>query len=393
MMAIKRADFTKLLKELANALDVPEKRHEEAITRYEKVGEWLGSEGSPLTAYDPGIYPQGSFRLGTAIKPLNDVEEYDIDLVCEMKLLKEQVSQQQLKEMIGNRLKAHGTYKKLLGEEGRRCWTLNYADDAQFHMDILPAIPDDEGYKRLLIENFVSPDLGGMAICITDNTRENFTRIDLDWPRSNPKGYAEWFKGRMRIRFDERSKALAEEMRTEVEDVPEYKVKTPLQRAIQILKRHRDIMFQYNKDDKPISIIITTLAAHAYNNEDDLLDAVINIVKGMADHIDIKNGVSWVPNPVNPFENFADKWQEHPQRETWFKAWLEQVQADFADAQDKSDFVTINESLAPRFGAGTLKKALIAIGLPTSTTNTNILKPTVPHVEINEPNKPWGICD
>ena len=103
--------------------------------------------------------------------------------------------------------------------------------------------------------------------------------------------------------------------------------------------------------------------------------------------------MSWVPNPVNPFENFADKWQEHPQRETWFKAWLEQVQADFADAQDKSDFVTINESLAPRFGAGTLKKALIAIGLPTSTTNTNILKPTVPHVEINEPNKPWGICD
>ena len=72
----------------------------------------------------------------------------------------------------------------------------------------------------------------------------------------------------MEIEFNARREFLAESMQeARVEDVPEYQVKTPLQQGIQILKRHRDIMFVEDPDDKPISIIITTLAAHAYNNE------------------------------------------------------------------------------------------------------------------------------
>jgi hypothetical protein len=36
-------------------------------------------------------------------------------------------------------------------------------------------------------------------------------------------------------------------------------VKTPLQQAVQILKRHRDMMFADDPEHKPISVIITTL--------------------------------------------------------------------------------------------------------------------------------------
>lgn len=42
-----------------------------------------------------------------------------------------------------------------------------------------------------------------------------------------------------------------------------------LQRIVQILKRHRDIMFN-GDEDKPISIIITTLASRAYRGETNL---------------------------------------------------------------------------------------------------------------------------
>ena len=47
----------------------------------------------------------------------------------------------------------------------------------------------------------------------------------------------------METEFNSVRKFLAESRQAQVEDVPEYKVKTPLQQAIQILKRHRDIMF------------------------------------------------------------------------------------------------------------------------------------------------------
>ena len=47
------------------------------------------------------------------------------------------------------------------------------------------------------------------------------------------------------------------------DDIPDALVRTPLQRAIQIMKRHRDVRFNAHRDQKhnPISMIITALAA------------------------------------------------------------------------------------------------------------------------------------
>lgn len=40
-------------------------------------------DASTVRSYDPKVYVQGSFRLGTTIRPSNENEEYDIDSVCE----------------------------------------------------------------------------------------------------------------------------------------------------------------------------------------------------------------------------------------------------------------------------------------------------------------------
>jgi hypothetical protein len=63
---------------------------------------------------------------------------------------------------------------------------------------------------------------------------------------------------------------LAEALKANIEDVPEWRVKTPLQRAVQLLKRHRDVYFAGDYENRPISIIITTLAAHAYKNQENV---------------------------------------------------------------------------------------------------------------------------
>jgi len=344
------------------------------------VGDWLNKEDSPISVHDPQIFPQGSFRLGTMIKPINDGDEYDIDLVCEMNTLsKDRVTQKQLKDMVGDRLKANERYRKMLSERNR-CWRLQYADSAHFHMDILPAIPDHgiNGIAEMIGANFAAS-----AIIITDK--------DLRlWRCSNPVGYAEWFRERMRVQFNAKRMLLAESLRASVEDVPEYKVKTPLQRSIQILKRHRDIMFENDRDDRPISIIISTLAARAYNNEADLLDALQNIVSKMPNLIERdEKGNAFVANPVNPLENFADKWEKHPERETKFRKWLKQVRADLDAALSAESLRDMTEGLKPRLGDRIVNNA-VSTTFPTRNRTFSVAALVAPNIRITQPSKPWG---
>lgn len=385
-----KSQLGQFLMYLAESLDISDTRYVEAEDRYKAVGQWLGKEGSILAQYNPQIYPQGSFRLGTVIRPFDDREEYDIDLVCELQESKEVVTQLQLKEMVGDRLKANGDYERMLDkEEGRRCWTLNYSDGAQFHMDILPALPEDEGFKQLLSANGVHPILADKAISITDITSNTYNSLDHDWPRSNPKGYADWFRERMKVRFENMRKSMAETLRAAtIEDVPEFRVKTPLQRAIQILKRHRDMMFINDGDDKPVSIIISTLAAHAYKNEADIVDCILSLLDEMPRFIESRDGVSWVSNPVNPMENFADKWHEHPQRELKFRKWLQQVADDLQSALQEGNVRKLQEVFRARFGTRAVNEALaksenIMVGAAIAGSKTP------PKIEIHTPNKPW----
>lgn len=192
-----RTEPESLLSASAADLDIPDDLYEKAVVKYNEVGEWLGAEGSELYAYAPEIYPQGSFRLGTAIRPIRGNGEYDIDLVCLLKIEKDRVTQQDLKELVGRRLRLNKEYADAL-EACRRCWRLDVSK--QFHLDILPSIPNVE-----------RPPSG---ILLTDRNLRF-------WQRGNPIGYGEWFASRM--------PALKEMVfKAAVEDIPEWKVRTPL---------------------------------------------------------------------------------------------------------------------------------------------------------------------
>lgn len=372
----RREDFKNLLQNLGESLDISEAQYEEATKHYEAVGNWLNAKGSPIAAFVPTIYPQGSFRLGTVTKPVNEADEYDLDLTCELKALrKEDVTQSQLKSHVGDRLRANETYKKML-EECVRCWRLHYADSVRFHMDVLPAISD------LGAGNGAGRVAG--AILIPDK--------DLHaWQYSNPIGYAEWFKGRMKVRREAALVRLAEALRVKVEDVPDYKIKAPLQRAVQILKRHRDVMFKDDQDDRPISVIIATLAGHAYNNEADILEALERIIAGMPRFIEVRNGVAWVPNPVHPEENFADRWRSYPQRAVKFNRWLAQVRVDM-EAALRGDVNEMVAGLEPRFGEKIVREAA-ARAFPSKAGAGRVsvvAAPAAREVRITSPSKPWG---
>lgn len=410
------SQYNKLLEKLSNELDISESHFKEAEERYKAIGKWLLRDNSNVSQYNPDIYPQGSFRLGTVIKPKTDEEKYDIDLVCELDITKGQVSQKQLKEMVGEEIIAYAKAYNMnsLPENKRRCWTLNYAGGAQFHIDILPALPNGDSFLSFLESKGISANWTELAIAITDKTHFNYDRIAEEWPCSNPKGYAEWFKERMKTQFDIQLKSFAESIRASIEDVPEYRVKTPLQRAIQILKRHRDMrFFGHNlEDDKPISMIITTLSAKLYQNESDVYSTIKNILEQMDAHavllssvvslseslrsqhlVERKSDGTWyIPNPVNPEENFADRWHENDNRKARaFFQWVSWVRSDLIEVLRQADIKKISESLGHHFGESITKKASAGLYIASAPTILTRTKDDIPNVEIRNPSKPWSI--
>ncbi len=343
-----------VLKSILEKIELPEGAYEKAEKRYKDIGEWLHRPDSSCVEYDPLVFSQGSFRLGTAIKPDSD-EEYDLDMGCNLRkgLSKSQITQEQLKNHVGDELELYRKARAIKEElaEKKRCWRLEYADGLSFHMDIVPCIPESEigrgVLKQRMVENSqfddaLAQNVSELAVSITDNTDPEY-RVETDnWRISNPEGYARWFETRMKTArevINEREMSF----KASIDTLPYYQWKTPLQQAIQLLKRHRDTMFKDDEDSKPISVIITTLSAKAYNGESDLTSTLTNVLSRMGDYIN--SVVPYVPNPVNPAEDFADKWYdkgsaEYKLQDNFYK-WLYQARADFKAlcAKDNSQLV------------------------------------------------------
>lgn len=338
-----------LYERIVKTIDISNEMFDVAEKEYRELGNWI-DQATPQ--YKIHIYSQGSFALGTVVKPIEDSEDYDLDLVCEFEQ-QYGLSARSLKCDVVKPLLER--YKKTTGdiENKRRCWHVEYEDIPNFHMDIIPAV------NR------------GMYIDITDHDEESDT---YDYIGSNPLGYIEWFKGKKA----ERRKILLEnyclehsatiKCSADIDVIKEYHLKTPLQKAIQILKRHRDVMF---KEDtlhrKPISIIITTIAAELYQNEDNIVDTLTNILENAESYIK-KNMIGSEYHIDNPTytgpekENFADKWNAHSDRADAFFEWLKKAKEDLVDKRVYGMFRTqLAENFTQALGTATTQRVFTDI--------------------------------
>jgi hypothetical protein len=328
-------------------LDITPDAYRAAERRYLDVGRHLKDEGAD-------IYVQGSILLGTVVAPYGRRGDYDLDLVCRWNVAKASQTKAELKARVGSLLDGYIH----LGEsvdvevpelgEGRRSWKLGYR---QFHMDVLPAIPDEESRT-------------GTGILLTDKQLR-------EWQHSDPQAYARWFKSRCVRQLEHAREAMAKAAGT-LEPVPDWQIRTPLHRVVQVLKRHRDVYFGDDLDDRPPSSLITTLSAQAYDGEDDLLAATLSAVQRMPSLIDVRDGTHWVANPVCEEENFADKWNDYPLRRRKFLKWRDQVESDLEGLLDEHRGARqVHEHLAKAFGTDAVAGALEAIGTETRERREN----------------------
>jgi hypothetical protein len=161
------------------------------------------------------------------------------------------------------------------------------------------------------------------------------------WVLSNPEGYAAHFHNASKVLPRRKTKLLAfssnsrmEGKAASVDPFPEFNslTKMPLQRCVQLLKRHRDKMFYEDRTKAPSSIIITTLAVSSYieavtnNAYDHPLELMLDVVRGMPNFVQVVplgRGINdyVIPNPVLSSENFAAKWKEDQELRENFHAW------------------------------------------------------------------------
>ena len=202
----------RIFKDIVQSLDLTATQLKKIEEAYRGVGTYLANSDNPLLK-DAEIYPQGSIRLRTAVKPLKS-DEFDIDLILYLPNANG-ASKDQIMNAVREHLMDNATYKPMLSELPRG-FRINYA--GEYHLDITPG-------KDYL--EFIRP---GQPLWVPDK-REQFKE-------TNSKGLADWFDANSSKtpKFMQTQQFLDAKANRSLEDIPDQNDKSLLSIFVQVLK-------------------------------------------------------------------------------------------------------------------------------------------------------------
>lgn len=316
----RREAWETLLLEIDASISLSATQYAGLESRYESISSILEDPNDPELG-DMVVFPQGSVRTRTVTRPPDD-GEVDIDAIAYI--------------MGGTHLEPVDLLDRLFVElasrartggevvSSNRCVTVQYSDEQlPCHLDVTPAErkpgnPNDDGSGRLRV-----PD-----------------RKIADWSPSNPKDFAGWFEEiadlEMNMLIPDAYREFVIAKRGETEPLPSHEEITApngLRVGVRLMKRHRDVYVERTGRTKtqPISVLITTLAAKAYErvarrNVGRALTPLQILELVAADMLNCfdepRDGEQYrLQNPKNPEENFAEKWNKDPALSSTFFAW------------------------------------------------------------------------
>lgn len=336
---------TELLKSALESISIPPSVYQKAMERYRTLTEFLDDPRTQVGLWKPAMYVQGSAALGLTTKPPGR-QDFDFDVTLELASLPS-IPAGVARNAVEKRLREDANYARMLNTEKNRCLRLDYAKDERFHIDVVV------GRSASWV------NATGTGIQVTD-------RKLADWVWSDPLGFIAWFEERkkqvptMRYLRDGRG-TMIKASADPAPEQPQPEEKLPLQWVIQIMKRHRDLMFLSDPTEAPISIILTTLAAKAYQGEGTIEAALVGTTGRLTEQFD--DAERWtVLNPVIRDENFADKWKTDPQRRETFFRWHGRFQADVRKFIEAAKMSSISESLDALVGEPAKTRAFNAHG-------------------------------
>ncbi len=388
---------------LIDKIDITPSMYLNASKKYNQLAQYLLNNGIKAE-----VYPQGSFALGTVVRPITRANNtsYDLDFICQVHDLKNKLSPIELRNKVLTILQDSKLYDDRL-EIHDECFTIKYADidKLNFSIDIVPAVSESAEKIAQLVSKSLRHDLVESAIAIPQKNNNNYC-----WITNNPRGYRVWFE-EINNRFNESSRIeyrqrLFENNRTSfstIQEIPKELERSSLQRVIQILKLHRDIFYSSlsNGDDiKPISAIINTVVAkiattaisdisvfdllkyvleelEIYSNQQHL-DEIMFAAKYNSRSLIHKKNSSWtIINPANPEDNLADQWTDTTAK-TFF-LWVNAAKNDLVNSMNLPDD-RFRSTLENAFG-----KRFVNENLGLKYQGTTVAKPITP----TSVAKPW----
>ena len=252
-MAKNNQEFADFLKDEVN---INQSRLDRLETSVGAVNDYLKENLAGYQRMDR----QGSYALGTIIKPVDDNDEYDADIQIVMNPNPKWEAKDYVLE-INRTLAGNKTYADKLRLK-TRCVTVDYAGD--FHLDVVP---------RVTIN-------GKHYVC---------NRIDNKFEETDGNGYRDWFNGKNRI------------------------TRGNLKRAVRLLKHLRDDKNSFTAK----SILLTTLAGNAIKASDEgteavstVADTLETVLSRMNDYLQRHPNMPEIKNPVLPTEDFNRHWDQ-----------------------------------------------------------------------------------
>ncbi len=310
---------------MLSKLELPAEKQAAAEKRYKEFGRHIANKLG-VNETDVHVVVQGSMKTQTTIAG-DGRENFDLDVAVKISGPKFEAlrDSEPFFQRFGNALEGlDGSGKP---SPKNRCWRLPYPGEP-FYFDVTPAIP-------------MSDEITGTDLRVRDPI--------TTWSPSNPEEFADWFSDIAKKPFPfqevQRRHAIALD-KAHIDPLPKEKVRIDdiLRRMVQLMKLHRDSYYKLQPEPKqkgkPISVILVTLAAKAYNeivsNEAHLYSSAIEVALEVVDRMPkfIQRGLFGIriDNPAlsgKRGENFADKWNtDGGLREKEFNTWHARLTGD-----------------------------------------------------------------
>lgn len=325
-------DIKYFISRIGQELDLSKTKSKNIKDSYNALSRYINNNHDDTENTDFSVYPTGSYSTKTVVKPLKG-DDFDIDMIVEF-----------LKQDYKDVDNARDFYEKLLdvfsGDsqysdkvvENDHCITIKYENG--YHVDIIPAKPISNNSIRI------------------PNRKRN------KWVERRPKLYSQWFneisnKKSKFVYFNEKASIndalFARDRAIEIDELEEsdFEEVNVLNRAVQLIKRARDVYFDSKNISKriPQSIIYTTLCALHYEGEYDILELM---EKYSNKFLSLSESRLSVQNPVNNSEYFTEKWPDKKEYQTNFESFSKYFHKQISvlgSSNDSEEIITVLNEL------------------------------------------------
>lgn len=331
-----KSQLNDILNRICEKLQLNSTRKERVETSYNALCNFISNSEYFGKFEKLDFYAQGSYSIQTTVKPKGG-NEFDLDFILEIYGdWKEENPLKLLKEL--HRIFIESDLYKDKVEVKTRCIRINYADD--FHIDILPSFPE--------------------RLWTVDTKLKVPDKEIKDWTDSNPKGYAKWFNDKCNTEIE---LSVFEQKSASIEPLPEaapYAYTKVLRRAVQLIKRYRDIYYENKESNGVKSIIITTLAGYFYSGESDEYDCINSILDKIIKTIKDNNGQAFsIYNPTNEKEKLSEKWESDSKSYDEFCEFIYEFKLQWSELLTLPTFQEKANVIQELFGENISKEVLL----------------------------------